>query len=48
MVGEIASKQNDDSSALIIIIILSFDIVPFPYKHDQRRITFDCQRIDVD
>ena len=26
MVGEIASKQNDDSSALIIIIILSFDI----------------------
>ena len=24
----------------IIIIILSFDIAPFPYKHAQRRITF--------
>ena len=23
-----------------IIIILSFDIAPFPYKHAQRRITF--------
>ena len=33
---------------LIIIIILSFDIAPFPYKHAQRRITFHCQRIDVD
>ena len=32
----------------IIIIILSFDIAPFPYKHAQRRITFHCQRIDVD
>ena len=31
-----------------IIIILSFDIAPFPYKHAQRRITFHCQRIDVD
>ena len=30
------------------IIILSFDIAPFPYKHAQRRITFHCQRIDVD
>ena len=33
---------------IIIIIILSFDIAPFPYKHAQRRITFHCQRIDVD
>ena len=33
---------------MIIIIILSFDIAPFPYKHAQRRITFHCQRIDVD
>ena len=31
-----------------LIIILSFDIAPFPYKHAQRRITFHCQRIDVD
>ena len=30
------------------ITILSFDIAPFPYKHAQRRITFHCQRIDVD
>ena len=29
-------------------IILSFDIAPFPYKRAQRRITFHCQRIDVD
>ena len=36
------------SSLLVIIIILSFDIAPFPYKHAQRRITFHCQRIDVD
>ena len=28
---------------LIIIIILSFDIASFPYKHAQRRITFHCQ-----
>ena len=27
-------------SDIIIIIILSFDIAPFPYKHAQRRITF--------
>ena len=33
---------------IIIIIILSFDIAPFPYKHAQRSITFHCQRIDVD
>ena len=33
---------------IIIIIILSFDIAPFPYKHAQRRITFHCQRIDID
>ena len=33
---------------IIIIIILSFDIAPFPYKHAQRRITFHCQRIDFD
>ena len=33
---------------IIIIIILSFDIAPFPYEHAQRRITFHCQRIDVD
>ena len=33
---------------IIIIMILSFDISPFPYKHAQRRITFHCQRIDVD
>ena len=38
-------KNND---IIIIIIILSFDIAPFPYKHAQRRITFHCQRIDVD
>ena len=25
---------------VIIMIILSFDIAPFPYKHAQRRITF--------
>ena len=37
-----------DIIIIIIIIILSFDIAPFPYKHDQRRITFHCQRIDVD
>ena len=36
------------SVGLIIIIILSFDIAPFPYKHAQRRITLHCQRIDVD
>ena len=35
-------------SIIILIIILSFDIAPFPYKHAQRRITFHCQRIDVD
>ena len=29
-------------------MILSFDIAPFPYKRAQRRITFLCQRIDVD
>ena len=33
---------------IIMIIILSFDIAPFPYKHAQWRITFHCQRIDVD
>ena len=33
---------------IIIIIILSFDIALFPYKHAQRRITIHCQRIDVD
>ena len=33
---------------VIMIIILSFDIVLFPYKHAQRRISFHCQRIDVD
>ena len=33
---------------IIIMKILSFDIAPFPYKHAQRRITFHCQRIDVD
>ena len=33
---------------IIIIIILSFGIAPFPYKHAQRPITFHCQRIDVD
>ena len=27
-----------------IIIILSFDIAPFPYKHAQRHITFHCQK----
>ena len=37
-----------DKRIIIIIIILSFDIAPFPYKHAQRRITFHCQRIDVD
>ena len=31
-----------------VLIILSFDIAPFPYKHAQRRITFHWQRIDVD
>ena len=36
------------SIIIIIIIILSFDIAPFPYKHAQRHITFHCQRIDVD
>ena len=36
------------TTVYIIIIILSFDIAPFPYKHAQRRITFHCQRIDVD
>ena len=30
------------------MIILSFDIAPFPYKHAHRRIPFHCQRIDVD
>ena len=33
---------------MIMIIILSFDIALFPYRHAQRRITFHCQRIDVD
>ena len=33
---------------IMIIMILSFDIAPFQYKHAQRRITFHCQRIDVD
>ena len=32
---------------VIMIIILSFDIAHFPYKHAQRRITFDCHLIDV-
>ena len=31
----------------MIIMILSFDIAPYPYKHAQRRITFHCQRIDL-
>ena len=34
--------------SIMIIMILSFEIAPFPYKHAQRRITFHCQRIDVD
>ena len=33
---------------IIIVIIITFDIAPLPYKHAQRRITFHCQRIDVD
>ena len=33
---------------LEIIIILSFDIAPFPYTNAQRRITFHCQSIDAD
>ena len=32
---------------MIVIIILSFDIAPFPFKPAQRRITIHCQRIDV-
>ena len=27
---------------ILIIIIVSFDIAPFPYKHAQRHITFHC------
>ena len=46
--GYRCNKQLVHNNIIIIIIILSFDIAPFPYKHVQRHITFHCQRIDVD
>ena len=33
---------------MIIIMILSFDIAPFPHGMLKGVITFNCQRIDVD
>ena len=38
--GCIRSLSKFKNNNIIIIIILSFDIAPFPYKHAQRRITF--------
>ena len=45
MVRSVREGRSQEDNALtlcliIIIIILSFDIAPFPYKHAQRRITF--------
>ena len=37
---DLAAPRPKTDIIIIIIIILSFDIAPFPYKHAQRRITF--------
>ena len=34
------NQERMTCSVIIMIIILSFDIAPFPYKYAQRRITF--------
>ena len=42
------SHNDDNDNKDNNIVIVSFDTAPFPYKHARRRITFYCQRIDVD